>query len=235
MNSTNDQSEPNLIICRCRHCDVGIEFDVSQVGETVVCPHCEMEALLFVPSAGRKPPVIASPAERVPVSEPIWFGCEASTVEVQLVSGAMLKFKGVRLYEASELNDISSQKAYAAQLLNGVSSPYGAIGDPMWVVFVTTITQKIEQAQSREASQKGFALIQKIAEQERKLRENVKFFPVGQIQEIGNAVPTLWTVLLNGIRFVHSEEEFITVTDTDDTIKKIRWSCVESYDYRANK
>ncbi len=85
-----------------------------------------------------------------------------------------------------------------------------------------------------QMAQKGFALIQKIAEQERKLREDVKFFPVGQIQEIENAIPTLWTVLLDGTRFVHSEEDFITVQNTDGDVKKFRWSCVESYEYQAN-
>jgi hypothetical protein len=83
-------------------------------------------------------------------------------------------------------------------------------------------------------AQNGVALIQKIAERERKLRERVEFFPVGQIQEIENAVPSLWTVLRAGSRFVHSEEEFITVTDTNDVVKKFRWSCVESYNYQSN-
>lgn len=235
MNSSNDQSESNLVVCRCQHCDGGIEFDARQAGETVACPHCELETLLFVPSADQKPPVIEFPPQTPPVPQPIWFGSEASILEIQLISGANLKIKAVRLYDAAELNEISAQKAHAAELFNGSSSPYGAIGDPLWVVFATTITRKIEQTKSREMAQNGVALIQKIAEQERKLRENVRFFPVGQIQEIENAVPALWTVLLNGSRFVHSEEDFITVTDTDGVLKKFRWSCVETYDYQTNK
>jgi hypothetical protein len=229
------ESEKNLVVCRCRHCDGGIEFDASQSGENVVCPHCGLETLLFVPSGNQLPPVIAPPSKQPPVSEPIWFGCEASIVEVKLTSGAILKFKAVRLYDAAELNDLSDQKAHASELLDGVKSPYAAFGDIAWVVFATTITRKIEQVKSREAAQQGFALIQSIAKQERELRKKVKFFPVGQIREIENPIPELWTLLFDGFRFVHSGEEFITVTDTDGDIKKFRWSCVEAYDYQANK
>jgi hypothetical protein len=234
MDSTNDQPEANLVVCRCRHCDGGIEFDASQAGEAIACPHCGLETLLFVPSADQKPPVIASPPKPPLVPQPIWFGSEASIVEIRLISGAMLKIKAVRLYDAAELNDLAQQKTQAAELLNGVSNPYGVIGDPLWVVFTTKITGMLEQKLSREAAQKGIALIQKLAERERKLRENVKFFPVGQIQEIENPVPSLWRVpMLSG--FVHSGDEFVAITDTEDVVQSIRWSSVENYIYHANK
>jgi hypothetical protein len=234
MSNPSDELEPNTVVCQCQLCSGGIEFDARQAGETVACPHCGSDTILFVPTADQKPPVIAPSAQPPPVPQSIWFGSEASVLEIQLISGANLKIKAVRLYDAAELNEISAQKAYAAELFNGSSSPYGAIGDPLWVVFATTITRKIEQTKSREMAQNGVALIQKIAAREQKLRERIEFFPVGQIQEIENTIPSLWTVLRAGSRFVHSEEEFITVTDTDDVVKKFRWSCVESYNYQSN-
>jgi hypothetical protein len=224
------ESEPNFVVSRCQQCDGGIEFDARQAGDSIPCPHCGQETVLFVPSADRVPPVIASTTEQ----QPIWFGNEASAVEIRLTSGSILKFKAVRLYDAAELNDLSAQKAYAAELLDGSKSPYAPFGDIAWVVFAATITRKIEQTKSREMAQNAVALIQKIAERERKLREQVNFFPVGQIREIENAVPSLWTVLLDRTRFVHSEEDFITVKNTDGDVKKFRWSCVESYEYQAN-
>ena len=232
MNLTNDQPEPSLVLCRCQHCDGGIEFDASQAGETVACPHCGLETLLFVPPENQKPPIIASPLQPPPLPEPIWFGNVSLVVEIRLISRVILIIKAVRLYDAAELNDLAAQKTQAAEMLSGVSSPYGAIGDPLWVVFATKVTGMIEQKQSREAAQRGFALIQKLAERERKLREDVKFFPVGQIQEIENPVPSLWRVP-SGPGFVHSGDEFVTVTDAEDVIKSIRWSCVESYNFQA--
>jgi hypothetical protein len=92
----------------------------------------------------------------------------------------------------------------------------------------------IEKKLSRDSAQKGIALIRKLAALERKLRENVKFFQVGQIQEIENPAPSLWRVpSLSG--FVHSGDDFVTVSDTEGVVKSIRWGCVESYDYQANK
>jgi hypothetical protein len=235
MNPNTQQPSPIFVVCRCRHCDGGIEFDASQAGQEVSCPQCGLETMLYVPAGNQLPPIIESNTQPPSVSEPIWYGSEASTAEVRLTSGAIIKFKSMRLYEAAELNELAAQKTRAASLLNGVSSPYGAIGDPMWVIFMTKITQKIEQVQSREAAQEGFTLIQNIAARERKLRANVRFFPVGQIDEMESAVPSLWTVLREKVRFVNGDEDFITVKDTEDIIRKFRWSCVETYDYDANK
>ena len=230
MKPTNDQLEPRLIVCRCRHCDGGIEFDSCQSGESVPCPHCEMETLLFVPSANQPPPIIATS----PQQKPIWFGSKASVVEVRLISGAILKIKAIRLYNATELNDLAAQKTQAAELFSGVSNPYGVIGDPLWVVLTTKITGMLEQKLSREAAQRGIALIQQLAERERKLRMEVKFFPIGQIQEIENPVPSIWRVpLLSG--FVHNGDEFVEVTDIQDVVQSIRWSSVENYIHHANK
>lgn len=35
--------------CNCQHCDGHIEFDSAGAGQTVECPHCQMETLLYVP------------------------------------------------------------------------------------------------------------------------------------------------------------------------------------------
>jgi DNA-directed RNA polymerase subunit RPC12/RpoP len=40
--------------CSCNHCFGHIEFDASQAGQVVACPHCGLETILFVPP---KPPV----------------------------------------------------------------------------------------------------------------------------------------------------------------------------------
>ncbi len=218
--------------CRCRYCDGRIEFDACQAGESVACPHCGLETLLFVPPPQNSPPVLPLTQQQAE-QQPIWFGSEASVVEIGLTSGAMLRIKQVRLYDAAKLNCLAAQKAQAAELLNGVASPYAAWGSPGWVVFASTVTGIIEKKLSREAAQNGIALIQKLAERERKLRDDVKFFPVGQIQEIENPVPSLWRVpFLSG--FVHSGDEYVTVIDPEGVIKSIRWSCVESYAYQAN-
>jgi DNA-directed RNA polymerase subunit RPC12/RpoP len=225
------QSEPHFVICPCQHCEGRIEFDASQAGAGIACPHCGLATLLFVPPTDSVPPVIAPPAQTPSAPEPIWFGSKTSVVEVRLTSGAIIKFNEVRLYDAAELNELSAQKSYAAELLDGSKSPYAPFGGVAWVLVMSKILSIAEQAKSREMAQSGVALIQKIAARERKLRADVKFFHVGQIQEIENPNPTLWTLLFGGLRFVHSEEDFITVKETDAAFKRFRWSCVESYGY----
>lgn len=41
----------NELHCHCRHCNQSIPFERSQVGSEIPCPHCQMETLLFIPTA----------------------------------------------------------------------------------------------------------------------------------------------------------------------------------------
>lgn len=38
-----------FVTCRCQHCNGGVEFEDSNAGETIACPHCNLETLLYVP------------------------------------------------------------------------------------------------------------------------------------------------------------------------------------------
>jgi len=46
--------------CRCNSCQGSIEFPAHGVGETIQCPHCGLDTVLFVPGLG----IIASPSPR---------------------------------------------------------------------------------------------------------------------------------------------------------------------------
>jgi uncharacterized paraquat-inducible protein A len=41
--------------CPCSNCDVNIEFPAAGLGQTVTCPHCGLETLLFNPPAVTPP------------------------------------------------------------------------------------------------------------------------------------------------------------------------------------
>lgn len=221
--------------CRCPHCHGNFEFDARQAGETITCPHCDGAILLNPPSSKETPPESAPHAEPPRGPGPVWFGSEASAVEIVLTSGAALKIKAVRLYDANELHELATKKAEAAQMLNEISSPQGSVGDPLWMVAATKSIGTIEDRRSRGSVQTGLSLLQKFVEQERKLRADAKFFSVGQVQDMEYPIPVRWQVPLAESKFVHNGDEFVTVKDTGGVVKSIRWSCVESYDYQANK
>ena len=43
--------------CRCQYCNASLTFEAERVGETVVCPNCQMETRLYAPSrSAEKPP-----------------------------------------------------------------------------------------------------------------------------------------------------------------------------------
>jgi hypothetical protein len=59
------KNKSKFVTCRCRHCNGHIEFDASDAGATVACPHCGLETVLFIPANYSKianPPPASSPA-----------------------------------------------------------------------------------------------------------------------------------------------------------------------------
>lgn len=44
------KTEEGFVKCPCNNCDIFIEFPAHGVGETIACPHCGMETVLFKPA-----------------------------------------------------------------------------------------------------------------------------------------------------------------------------------------
>jgi hypothetical protein len=36
------------VICRCQHCNQGLEFDSWNSGKSTICPHCGMDTIVFM-------------------------------------------------------------------------------------------------------------------------------------------------------------------------------------------
>ena len=60
MNQPDALKAPNYVTCPCQHCSGKIEFDANQIdvtgaagnaltGQTIACPHCGLDTILFVP------------------------------------------------------------------------------------------------------------------------------------------------------------------------------------------
>ena len=63
-------SEPKWVICKCNLCSGEIEFDAEHANETVGCPHCKAETVLFLPYM-RKPVSVAPPTPPVSIPTPV--------------------------------------------------------------------------------------------------------------------------------------------------------------------
>ncbi len=60
-------SEPKFVVCSCNVCSGSLEFDASQAGTTIQCPHCGMDTILFVPA---KPVEVSEPPTKQPRRKP---------------------------------------------------------------------------------------------------------------------------------------------------------------------
>jgi DNA-directed RNA polymerase subunit RPC12/RpoP len=45
-----------FITCECNHCSGHIEFEAENAGETVACPHCGLDTVLFIRRRPAPPP-----------------------------------------------------------------------------------------------------------------------------------------------------------------------------------
>jgi Zn finger protein HypA/HybF involved in hydrogenase expression len=67
MNS-GDSPNQKWTRCTCNHCSGHLEFDAAHAGETIQCPHCKLDTVLFVSPGAEKPssPPTAAPPMPVP-------------------------------------------------------------------------------------------------------------------------------------------------------------------------
>ncbi|HEV7927604.1 MAG TPA: DUF6232 family protein [Verrucomicrobiae bacterium] len=49
--------------CPCQHCNNALEFESEADGKTIVCPHCGMETVLFIPPGQRRRIILESEVE----------------------------------------------------------------------------------------------------------------------------------------------------------------------------
>jgi hypothetical protein len=52
-------TQPRFVTCRCQHCNNNVEFDAVNLSDgdtaTIVCPHCQMDTIVFVPVSQQEP------------------------------------------------------------------------------------------------------------------------------------------------------------------------------------
>jgi hypothetical protein len=55
--SLREEPKPDngYVKCPCNHCDILIEFPAEGIGQTITCPHCGMDTVLFQPNTANPP------------------------------------------------------------------------------------------------------------------------------------------------------------------------------------
>ena len=62
---------PTLPACPCNVCSAKIEFEPSRAGETMNCPQCGMDTILYLPSLARpKADAVPQPLAQPPIAGP---------------------------------------------------------------------------------------------------------------------------------------------------------------------
>jgi uncharacterized paraquat-inducible protein A len=93
-----------ILKCLCNNCPGHIEFDEKDAGQTVVCPHCGLETLLFIPQKAPQtnatqpvtgpfmpiPPVQPAP-ERQPIHSASLNKCPSCNSDVSVHAAACPK------------------------------------------------------------------------------------------------------------------------------------------------
>src|ERR1035438_1871218 len=53
--------------CNCQHCSGHISFPMEMAGQTISCPHCQLETLLFIPQVAAPPKLKSEKTSFIPV------------------------------------------------------------------------------------------------------------------------------------------------------------------------
>jgi len=49
------KTESSLATCPCNNCSAHVQFEVTQAGQMIECPHCKLETLLFISQSAIRP------------------------------------------------------------------------------------------------------------------------------------------------------------------------------------
>jgi hypothetical protein len=177
---------------------------------------------------------------------------EASEHHVQLVllSGQILKVRGIELYPAEELAKIAAMRAEAMQKLGGVSTGVGFIGSPGWVIGASAALGFLESALSDSIKKAALRQLAQAEELSATARSLGQLFQIKSIKQIERPNPGSWTahtveskrvlhkVTLFGkenyrdiditTTFVHNGDDFLGV-ETENSFVNVRWSSVVGY------
>jgi len=105
------------ITCPCHVCSAPIEFDTTDSGKAVTCPHCGMDTVLFMPAANKKAVVLAK-SETVDPPRPKKRRHSAIIPVVLFLVGFGLIFNGLSVEISKDVGAIHQVYA-AAQYCTG--------------------------------------------------------------------------------------------------------------------
>ncbi len=145
----NQPNEPaRFVTCPCQHCSGKIEFDANQfdptgsaggmtTGQTVPCPHCGLETILFVPNAGVSPATARA-------KRGLW-GWVSNRLEQRRVRNAHARAERMRMQE----EQLQRRKAYVASIISNMkegkaprltsSSFMEEVGERIWWIEPSTL------------------------------------------------------------------------------------------------
>jgi DNA-directed RNA polymerase subunit RPC12/RpoP len=168
-----------LTICKCNHCSNEIEFESDRAGETIPCPHCGMDTLLYVPYTPPAPPQIQTATLQAPPGETLFFSDPAVMVTntrfvthgrfFPMTAISCVEVRPVR-YRNLLLNCLSiffflgflgslpggSDRTYTAALIWFIFflMPFSVVMDrqwrPMFEVVITTHSGEVTALESRQ-------------------------------------------------------------------------------------
>jgi DNA-directed RNA polymerase subunit RPC12/RpoP len=114
-----------LTKCSCNTCSGHIEFDAAHAGETVTCPHCGLETILFVPAVPLDPPT-APPhlqqGQAPPHSKTSGTPAVNPNLRLALIAARKSAFTLILVRIVAPLSGIESTMGFSSMSF-GVSSP----------------------------------------------------------------------------------------------------------------
>ncbi|SFM00053.1 hypothetical protein SAMN03159423_4823 [Bradyrhizobium sp. NFR13] len=117
---------------------------------------------------------------------------EPLVAAVLLVSGHLLKVRGVTLYPADRLAEIVRLRELASTKLEGVSTGVGLVGSPGWAIGGGLALGLLERAMSSSARKEGVTILREAERKSLELAASGETFAIGTIANREHPSPNLW-------------------------------------------
>ncbi len=124
-----DSPEQKWTVCTCNNCAGHLEFDATRAGETIQCPHCKLDTVLFIPPdpIDGQPQVGLPPPKSETKKPRLWL-----EPVILLVIAIGLFFVGAYLVDRSIFGDRTPSRIVLITLIVALFLFVYAIGKGIW-------------------------------------------------------------------------------------------------------
>ena len=149
-------------------------------------------------------------------------------MKVMIAGAGWIDILRVKLFAETRVAEIAAIRSSAMKKLGPGGQAFGVVGTPSWTLAGEAVALSLVSGFLASAAAKEGAKELRKAQNETiaMLNSEGEWFSVGDVTNISLGNPSSWIVVKEGLRFLHSGDEFVPCETAGGTVMLLKWGQV---------